>query len=329
MVLVDKPVGPTSHDVVEILRHALGTRQVGHMGTLDPLATGLLLMGVGEGTKLTQFLLEMDKRYECTARLGARSTTYDSMGAIEEVADPSGLAREQVEAALERFRGAFEQRPPSFSAIKVQGRPLYDYARKGEEVERKPRRVRVHELTLWRFEPPEIELRMHVSSGTYVRSIVHDLGEALGVGAYVTQLRRTSVGPFDVRDALRITPEGAVEAVETLQGTEGGEGGEKVEGKTGIKQCFLTLAQALGHWRQLRVPDALLEAVRNGGTIAAGSLEYDPPALISDHQYALVDDAGRLVAVARCLVTHGDQKVFGNAGRGDLVLKPLRIFHDA
>lgn len=309
ILLVDKPSGPTSHDVVEIARHALGIRRIGHMGTLDPLASGLLLLGIGEGTKLTPFLSDLDKAYECVARLGARSTTHDAMGTIEAEADPSGLDREQIEEAASRFRGTIEQRPPAFSAIKVAGRPMYDYARRGEAVELRPRRVHVHSLDVVAYNPPDLEMRLCVSSGTYVRSIVHDLGEALGVGGYVIQLRRTRIGPFDVADTVGVTADGAIT-------------GE-------LEKAWRSLARALGHWTRVRLPDALVGAVRNGGAIAAAGLEVSQPPLEADHLYALLDGRDRLLAVARCLVSRGDMPVFGSRGeRGELVLKPVRGFND-
>ncbi|MCX8038061.1 MAG: tRNA pseudouridine(55) synthase TruB [Candidatus Sumerlaeia bacterium] len=309
ILLIDKPQGPTSHDVVEMARHALGVRQIGHMGTLDPLATGLLILGVGEGTKLAPFLSDLDKTYECTARLGARSTTYDAMGTIEMAGDARDVSLAQIAAAAERFRGTIEQKPPVFSAIKKAGRPLYDYARRGEAVETSPRRVRVYALDVLAWNPPDLSLRMHVSSGTYVRSIVHDLGEALGVGAYVNQLRRTQAGPFHVDDAVAIA------------GAEGFG--------SDIEKAWRTLAQALGHWTRVRIPDALVGAVKNGATVNAVGLESVGGALHHDHLYALVDARERLLAVARCLVSRGDMSVAGGgARRGDLVLKPVRGFNE-
>ena len=308
ILLVDKPCGPTSHDVVERVRHALGIKKVGHMGTLDPLATGLLLLGVGEGTKLTPFLSGLDKTYRCTARLGARSSTYDAMGEIESVGNPGDLGRERIEEALRAFRGTIEQLPPPFSAIKVKGRPLYKYARAGEEVERQARRVRIDALEIGDWSPPDLRLLMRVGSGTYVRSVVHDLGEALEVGAYVTELRRTAVGEFKVEEAIAVTVGGTFVAE--------------------IEKGMRTLAEGLSHMPQARVPDSLVAAVRAGGAIVADRL--DPrPALEAHDQCALVDGEGRLLAVARTIVNRGEMKVpFGETRRGDRLLKPIRVFHN-
>jgi len=312
ILLVDKPLGPTSHDIVEMARHALGVRQIGHMGTLDPLATGLLLLGVGEGAKLTPFLSDLDKTYECVARLGARSSTYDAMGTIEAVADPAtvaGLDCGRIDETASRFRGTIEQLPPAFSALKIAGRPMYDYARRGEKVLVRPRRVRVHSLDIVAYNPPDLVLHMCVSGGTYVRSIVHDLGEALAVGGHVIQLRRTRIGPFDVADAVQITAHG-------LDADNPGK-------------AWRSLADALGHWTRVKVPDDLVGAVRNGAAIAAAGLVVSQPPLEADHLYALLDSRSRLLAVARCLVSRGDMTVLGSSGRrGDPVLKPVRGFHD-
>jgi tRNA pseudouridine55 synthase len=310
ILLVDKPSGPTSHDIVEMARHALGIRQIGHMGTLDPLATGLLLLGIGEGTKLQPFLAELDKTYECVARLGARSSTYDAMGTIETVAEPAGLERTVIEEAVGRFRGTIEQAPPPFSAVKVAGRPLYSYARRGEKVESRPRRVRVFSIDIVAWKAPDLELRMRVSSGTYVRSIVHEIGESLRVGAYVSQLRRTAVGLFDVADAVTLAT-----GVTTPDDWEKG---------------WRSLAEALNHWDWVRVPEALAGAAQNGATIGATGLATSRSPFEADRLYRLLDGGGdRLLAVARCLVSRGAAAVQGpGGGRGEFILKPVRVFHD-
>lgn len=308
IVLVDKPSGPTSHDIVEMFRRLLAIRRVGHMGTLDPLATGLLLVGVGEGTKLTPFLSDLDKTYECVARLGARSTTYDAMGEIENVADPARLDVEAIERALVRFRGTIEQVPPPFSAVKVGGLPLYKYARRGMTAELKPRRVRVHQIELLTWEPPDLQLRLHVSSGTYVRSLVHDLGDHLGVGGYVAQLRRTAVGPFSVAEAVAVGSDGTV--------------------ADDWPKAWRSMSQALVHWTKLQVPDSLVDPVGNGALIAAGRLGRTTR-LRAGELYALVDADDNLLAVARCLVSKGNVKVYGaTPERGQLILKPVRVFRN-
>jgi tRNA pseudouridine55 synthase len=202
VLVMDKAPGPTSFDVVRRIRHAARVRRVGHGGTLDPLASGVLPICLGEATKLAPFLLDADKEYEFSLRLGVETDTYDAAGAVTATADATGVDEARVRAALAAFTGAIEQKPPMYSALKREGRPLYDYARAGETVELAARPVTVYELALvtWRG-PEEVSLRMRCSKGTYVRSLAFDLGRALGVGAHVTALRRTRSGPFTLAQA--------------------------------------------------------------------------------------------------------------------------------
>lgn len=210
--MVDKPPGMTSHDVVARCRRALGQhgvsqRRVGHAGTLDPAATGVLLLGVGRGTRLLRFCEAYDKEYVAEVVFGAATTTQDAEGEVIAEKDALGLDAARVEKALERFRGEIEQVPPMVSAVKVGGEPLYRKARRGEEIERAPRRVVVHEAELASFAPGErarATLRVRCSKGTYVRTLAADLGEALGTGAHLSGLRRTRVGPFGVADAIAL-----------------------------------------------------------------------------------------------------------------------------
>jgi tRNA pseudouridine55 synthase len=202
VLVVDKPPGPTSFDVVRRIKRAASVKRVGHGGTLDPLASGVLPICVGEGTKLAAFLLDADKEYEVTVTFGVETDTYDAAGEVRARQDASDLDEARVRAALPAFTGALEQTPPIYSALKRDGRPLYDYARAGEAVELRPRAVTVHELALVSFRGPEaVDLRVRCSKGTYVRSLAHDLGRALGVGAHVAALRRTRSGPFALAEA--------------------------------------------------------------------------------------------------------------------------------
>lgn len=200
---VDKPVGPTSHDVVARARKALSTRRVGHTGTLDPFASGLLLLVVDGATRLSPYLTGMDKRYRAAARLGISTDSHDRDGAV--TAESEGwreLGTDEVESALAGLRGTLLQRPPSFSAKKVAGESAHRRARRGEAVELVPVEVSVHELTLVDFDPPSVHFEALCSSGTYIRALARDLGQALGVGAHLTALRRTAIGSFSVEDAV-------------------------------------------------------------------------------------------------------------------------------
>ena len=197
------PDSPTSHDVVDCVRRALGTDRVGHLGTLDPFAAGLLVVVVGRATRLSAFAAGWDKAYEGVIRLGTTTTTDDATGTPIATSDGwRALERADVEAALARFRGAYEQRPPAYSAVKIAGERAYRRARRGEAVVPASRRVEVAELALDRFAAPDIAFRAAVSSGTYLRSLARDVGEALGCGAHLAALTRTRVGPYRLADAV-------------------------------------------------------------------------------------------------------------------------------
>jgi tRNA pseudouridine55 synthase len=200
---LDKPSGISSNAALQGARRLLAARRAGHTGTLDPMATGLLVLCFGEATKFSAALLDADKAYAARVRLGERTSTGDAEGEVLERREVAVTAA-SVETALARFRGAIEQVPPMHSALKHQGRPLYAYAREGQSIERAPRRVVVHELVLERLEGPDLDLLVRCSKGTYVRTLAEDLGEALGCGGHLTALRRTAVGPFGIDDAVTL-----------------------------------------------------------------------------------------------------------------------------
>jgi tRNA pseudouridine55 synthase len=199
-VLVDKPQAITSHDAVAKVRRALGTKKVGHAGTLDPMATGLLVMGVGRATRLLRFLGDQPKTYEGTFFLGVETTTLDAEGDVTRTA-PVEADDDQVRAAMAGFTGELLQRPPAYSAVKVGGRKLYEAARSGEELEAEPRAVRVDAFEMTARRNDAIDFLAVCSGGTYVRVLAADVGTVLGCGAHLTSLRRTAIGPFSVRDA--------------------------------------------------------------------------------------------------------------------------------
>lgn len=201
-LLVDKPSGPTSHDVIDMVRDATGVRKVGHAGTLDPFATGLLVIAVGKATKSIQDFVGLDKSYEATLRFGAVSDTMDRTGIVTKTDRPCDFDDDRLEEVLTSFRGSQKQTPPMFSAKKLKGRKLYELAREGKTVEREPREITVHELELLSHEGEVATLRTRVSSGTYIRVLADDIGEKLECGAYLEELRRTTVGPFRVEDAI-------------------------------------------------------------------------------------------------------------------------------
>lgn len=280
---VDKPVGPTSHDVVGRVRRALGTRKVGHTGTLDPFASGLMLVCVGRSTRLSEFLTGMDKRYLATARLGVRTDTLDDRGEVVETSDGwRAVDRGAVEAALGGLRGPIDQVPPQYSAKKVDGEAMHRRARRGERVELAPRSVTVHELELESFEAPVLRFRCRCSSGTYIRAIARDLGDALEVGAHLTDLRRTSVGPFDVAAALSL---------------------DDLEDAARVADAWIDPLDALAHLPRVDVDEAGVRALGYGQRV-------DVPDAADAELVAVAAD-GALVAVGRVVDgTLAPRKVF-------------------
>lgn len=202
VLVVDKPVGLTSHDVVQVIRRGTGIRRAGHTGTLDPRASGVLVILIGPAVRLSEYVSASDKRYQATIRLGSTTDTFDAEGRITSTAPVENITEEQFEEILEQFVGEIEQVPPPYSAIKVQGRKAYEMAREGEEVNLEPRIIQVYSLELLEWSPPEVVIDVFCSSGTYVRSLANDLGKALGVGAHLIGLRRTKSGRFTLRDAV-------------------------------------------------------------------------------------------------------------------------------
>jgi tRNA pseudouridine55 synthase len=204
VLLIDKPPEHTSHDVVARLRGILKMKRIGHAGTLDPMATGLLVMLVGKATRLSQYLMSVEKEYTGTIKLGEVTNTQDAEGEIVSTTPVPSLTEDDVRKALNGFLGDQYQIPPMFSAIKIGGKPLYKSARAGEEVEREPRFIRVMSYELTRWESPEIDFRVLCTKGTYVRTLAHDLGQRLGCGAHLKALRRISSGTLNVSRAVTL-----------------------------------------------------------------------------------------------------------------------------
>jgi tRNA pseudouridine55 synthase len=204
VLLVDKPGEHTSHDVVARLRRKLNMKRIGHAGTLDPMATGLMIVLIGRATKISQYLISLDKEYEGTIELGKVTDSQDADGEVLETRPVPPLSEAEVRAAIAGFLGDQYQIPPMFSAIKIDGVPLYKNARKGVEVEREPRFIRVASFELTRFSLPELDFKLRCTKGTYVRTIAHDLGQKLGCGAHLKALRRTATDKFNLAQALTL-----------------------------------------------------------------------------------------------------------------------------
>ncbi|HSJ51348.1 MAG TPA: tRNA pseudouridine(55) synthase TruB [Actinomycetota bacterium] len=261
VLLVDKPTGVTSHDVVDAVRRALGTKKVGHAGTLDPMATGLLLVGVGRATRLLRFFGDLPKAYEGTARLGVETDTLDADGAVVRTSDVS-VSREEVERAFAELVGESLQRPPAYSAVKVGGRRLYEAARAGQALEAPPRAIRVDEIRVRAFDGTDVEFAVVCSGGTYVRVLIADVGEALGCGAHLRRLRRTGIGPYRAEDAS--SPDAL--------GTP------------------LPLEEAVGHLPKIELGDEEARAASNGRILAPAGI---------DGPYAAFGPGGRLIGIYR------------------------------
>lgn len=218
VLLLDKPEGLSSNHALQRARRALDARKAGHTGTLDPFATGLLVCCMGRATKICGPMLNADKCYEATLRFGEETDSGDLTGHITARAPEgfSGTTREALLEVLPAFRGEIEQVPPMYSALKRDGKPLYEYARQGIELERPPRKVTIHQLELLEFEPMQARLRVECSKGTYIRTLAEDIGRRLGCHAHLVELRRTRVGPFDIADAVGLEPLQAMEQPQAL-----------------------------------------------------------------------------------------------------------------
>jgi tRNA pseudouridine55 synthase len=277
VLVVDKPIGLTSHDVVQIIRKGTNIRRAGHTGTLDPRASGVLVILVGPAVRLSEYVSASDKRYQAVVRLGQSTDTYDADGRVVSTS-PVNITEDEFANALKQFIGEIEQVPPPYSAVKVKGKKAYEMAREGEEVELLPRKIQVYNLDLLEWAPPDAVIDVYCSSGTYVRSLAHDLGEALGCGAHLVGLRRTKSGRFTLRDAVPLRK---------LR--------ESFENGTWY-QHLIPAAEALSDWPSIELTQNQVDDVRHGhripgdkelGKLARGIseqgelvalLEFDPEA---------------------------------------------------
>jgi tRNA pseudouridine55 synthase len=278
---INKPSGITSHDVVEQVRKLLKTRKVGHTGTLDPAASGVLPICVGKATRLSQYLLEADKEYRLVAKLGETTDTQDANGRLLEMRDWQGITRQDILQAIQGFIGEIDQIPPMYSACKYNGKRLYKLAREGQWVERKPRRVAIHRLTLVSTQLPLITLEASCSKGTYMRTLCADLGEVLGCGAYLYELVRTRCGQFTIDQAVSLD--------ELRQAIEAGRLGE----------VLYTLDQMLAHLPAVTVNgESAKRAALGSPVLAGGILTYPPETINQNTKVRLYNPAGRLLAIA-------------------------------
>jgi tRNA pseudouridine55 synthase len=312
VVIVDKPVGPTSFDVVRQVRQLTGARKVGHGGTLDPLASGVLPVCLGEGTKLAQFFLDADKEYLATIQFGAETTTDDAAGAVTATYAVAELSPARVALALEGFRGERTQVPPMYSALKRDGRPLYDYARAGQVVERGARRIAIFELELLAFHEggpeagsgrgapgPTADVRVRCSKGTYIRTLARDLGTALGSGAHLGALRRTRSGPFELARSV------------SLDRLRAGE------------LPLIPLAEALGDLATVRLTDEVVRMVSQGKALTWDALHGPSFEAVSAAEHASSVECGRLT---RLLGPSGALVAVARRGAPSDRVRTLRVF---
>lgn len=280
VLVIDKSAGPTSFDVVKQVRAALKAKKAGHTGTLDPLATGVLPICLNEATKIAGFITAHDKAYDAVIRLGVETDTQDAQGKVTAQADPMPvISKELLESALAKFRGTFVQMPPMFSAVKVAGKRLYEHARAGEEIEREPRSVTVHELVLRDFSATDVTISVRCSKGFYVRTLAFDLGRVLGCGAHLKALRRTASGPFTLATAITLEKLGEAARVrEQLVSL--------------LETRLVSLADALSELPALTVSEADAKRVLHGLPI-----EVRAPA----GRVRVLSSAHRLLAVAEVL----------------------------
>lgn len=276
--MLDKPPGLTSNEALQRVRRLFQAAKAGHTGALDPLATGVLPICLGQATKLSGYLLDADKRYVVRATVGACTTTGDAEGEVTRRSDPAALTRAQLEAALPAFTGDVRQRPPMYSALKREGRPLYELARAGIEVERAERPVRIGSLTLTAFEPGTFELDVRCSKGTYIRTLVEDLAAAVGQCAHVAALRRLAAGPFTEADL--VTPQGLEQAAG--------------RGPAALDALLRPPLAGLAAWPRVAVDERSAQRLAHGQAVEAVE---GPPGLV-----AVTGPDGALLGIAERLV---------------------------
>ncbi|MBT3188584.1 MAG: tRNA pseudouridine(55) synthase TruB [Anaerolineae bacterium] len=291
VLVIDKPTGMTSHDVVNIVRRGTGIRRAGHTGTLDPRASGVLVILVGPAVRLSEYISASDKRYQAIIRMGTATDTYDAEGAFTREEVSVDVTEEQFEAELKKFEGEVEQTPPAYSAVKVNGRKAYEMARKGEEVELEPRMIQVHHLEVLEWATPEVVVDVHCSSGTYIRSLANDLGEVLGCGAYLVGLRRTKNGRFSLRDSIPLR--------KLKEAFEAGD----------WYKYILPAAESLSDWHSVELDPDEVETLRHGQRVKA-----EPGTEVEMARG--ISDAGELVALIKLV----------EAEDGTLEWQPKKVF---
>jgi tRNA pseudouridine55 synthase len=334
ILIVDKPPGLTSHDAVTKVKRALSAKKVGHTGTLDPFATGVLVMGINQGTKLIPFLDNTDKAYCGVVTLGVATDTYDSTGEVVErceEADLEGVSEEEILRVIEGFTGTIKQRPPIYSAVKLNGVRLYKLARSGVAVDVEEREVTIFSIEFVKYERPRITLDVTCSPGTYIRSLAVDIGKALGFPAHLETLTRTRSGPFSIEDAMALG-----------DFTAQGDGGDKGNGKNGNGTVWgkvIGLREAVNDMAEVSVTEEEADRIANGAPLFVGKDSFikkdkkrstdNGDVVVSDGEVVKLIHRGRLLALARIFIKDmtENEREYELRERMKINLKPFKVFH--
>jgi tRNA pseudouridine55 synthase len=304
VLIVDKPCGVTSHDVVLKLRRMLGVKSIGHAGTLDPAASGLLLACVGRATKIVQFLSRYDKEYEAVIKLGVTTDTYDGDGQVTATHTGALPDANQIQRVLLSFEGRIEQIPPPYSAVKHKGRKLYQYARAQEKVKVNPRQVEIKKLQVLDIRPPCVKLKVKCSKGTYIRGLASEMGERLGCGAHLSELRRTGAGPFSLGDAL---------SVEEL---------EAIQHRGDISTVMVPIEKTLAHLPWVAVNEDCADQVKHGVAIGRACIQSLEGDFGAGDSISVRDRQGLVLAMGRALKSSAE---FLRPGNGEKLFEYSRV----
>lgn len=294
LLLLNKSTGITSQQAVTKVKKLLKVKKAGHAGTLDPMAKGLLLVCINEATKISPFLTELQKEYVFKAKFGVSTDTYDADGKVVKVLESFEIKIEGLESVIREFTGEIMQIPPMYSAVKVEGKPLHELARKGVEIERKPKKVIIHSIKIESFEPPFVTFRVVCSKGTYVRSLCHDIGEKLGIGAHVGELTRTRIGEFRLEESIEL------EELNSLLSNNL----ETSDLRFQFQKSILSIDRALYFLPSVKMQDSLIPRFLNGNTVKI------PSGIVPAGWVKVKDNSGKIIGIG-----------YGNG----VVIKPERI----
>ncbi len=282
-LLINKEVGPTSHDTVNRLRNILSYRKIGHTGTLDPAACGLLLTCLGKGCKIVQFLSQWDKEYQATIKLGEETDTYDAQGEIVKITDNLNLSQDKIEKAILSFKGEHWQLTPSYAAVKFKGKKLYEYAREGKDVPKKLKKIKIKHIEVEKIDLPFVNIKVICSSGTYIRTLAYDIGKKLECGAHLFSLCRTRVGPFELSQAL---------SLQTVKNK-----------KDKISDWLVRTEDVLEHLPSLVIKTRFIEMIKNGVELKPVHIDSVEKDFKKGEKVILKDESGEILAIGDSFVS--------------------------